>query len=53
MPEADNQPTWKALPAVKAGQVVAWKPAAPYSWKTNAPILDEFVTAYDNATKVT
>jgi iron complex transport system substrate-binding protein len=51
--EADNQPTWQALPAVKAGQVVAWKPAAPYSWKTNAPILDEFVTAYQSATKVT
>ena len=53
VPEADKHPTWQALPAVKAGQVVAWKPAAPYSWKANAPILDEFVTAYDNAEKVT
>ena len=49
---ADKQPTWQALPAVKAGQVVAWKPAAPYSWKTNAPILDEFVAAYSKAQKV-
>lgn len=53
VPEADKQPTWRALPAVKAGQVVAWKPAAPYSWKTNAPILDEFATAYSGAKKVT
>lgn len=50
---ADKQPTWQALPAVKAGQVVAWKPAAPYSWKTNAPILDEFAAAYAKAQKVT
>jgi iron complex transport system substrate-binding protein len=53
IPEADNQPTWKALPAVKARQVVAWKPAAPYSWKTNAPILEELATAYATAQKVT
>ncbi|HEU5485855.1 MAG TPA: ABC transporter substrate-binding protein [Microlunatus sp.] len=53
IPEADKQPTWQALPAVKAGQVVAWKPAAPYSWKTNAPILDEFATKYEQAQKVT
>lgn len=53
LPAANNQPTWKALPAVKAGQVVAWKPAAPYSWKTNAAILTEFATAYAQAQKVT
>lgn len=50
---ADKQPTWRALPAVKAGQVVPWKPAAPYSWKTNAPILSDFATAYSKAQKVT
>lgn len=53
VPEADGQPTWKALPAVEAGQVMAWKPAAPYSWKTNAPILTDFATAYELAQKVT
>ncbi|MFT4165205.1 MAG: ABC transporter substrate-binding protein [Microlunatus sp.] len=50
---ADKQPTWLALPAVKAGQVVPWRPAAPYSWKTNAPILAEFATTYSKAKKVT
>ncbi|BAK37984.1 putative iron-siderophore ABC transporter substrate-binding protein [Microlunatus phosphovorus NM-1] len=50
---ADNQPTWRALPAVRAGQVVAWRPAAPYSWKTNAPILTEFATTYAQSQKVT
>jgi iron complex transport system substrate-binding protein len=50
---ADKQPTWRALPAVKAGQVHAWKPAAPYSYTANAPILTEFADALSGATKAT
>jgi iron complex transport system substrate-binding protein len=49
IPEADKQPTWQALPAVKAGQVHAWKPAAPYSYKANAPIFTEFAHAMSSA----
>jgi len=49
IPEADRQPTWKALPAVKTGQVHAWKPAAPYSYKANAPIFTEFADALSSA----
>lgn len=30
--------TWTALPAVKAGQVYPWHPAAPYSYRTYAPL---------------
>lgn len=52
IPEADKQPTWQALPAVKAGQVHAWKPAAPYSYKANAPIFTEFADALSSAGKV-
>ncbi len=50
---ADKQPTWRALPAVEAGQVHAWKPAAPYSYKANAPIFTEFADALSGATKAT
>ena len=31
----------------------AWKPAAPYSYKANAPIFTEFADATDGATKAT
>ncbi len=37
-------PTWSRLPAVKAGQVYAWRTAAPYSWKQYAGIYDEIAT---------
>jgi iron complex transport system substrate-binding protein len=50
---ADKQPTWRALPAVKAGQVHPWKAAAPYSYKANAPILTDFADALSGATKAT
>ena len=41
----DDKATWKALPAVKSGQVFDWKPAAPYSYLSSAPLLDAFATA--------
>ena len=41
----DDNATWKALPAVKSGQVYDWKPAAPYSYLSSAPLLDAFATA--------
>lgn len=53
IPAADKQPTWQALSAVKAGQLHAWKPAAPYSYKANAPIFTEFADALSGASKAT
>ena len=41
-----NQPTWKALSAVKAGKVFEWKPAAPYSYVSSVPILEGFGQAW-------
>ncbi|MEN3613651.1 ABC transporter substrate-binding protein [Plantactinospora sp. ZYX-F-223] len=36
--KAEKIPTWTNLPAVRAGQVYPWKPAAPYSYLASAPI---------------
>ena len=36
------QPTWKALAAVKAGQVYDWLPAAPFSYAAYVGILDGY-----------
>jgi iron complex transport system substrate-binding protein len=33
-----KMPTWTGLPAVKAGQAYPWHPAAPFSYKTYAPL---------------
>lgn len=33
-----KMPTWTQLPAVKAGQAHQWHPAAPFSYKTYAPL---------------
>jgi iron complex transport system substrate-binding protein len=52
IPAADKQPTWQALPAVKSGQVHTWKPAAPYSYRANAPIFTDFANALSSATMV-
>jgi iron complex transport system substrate-binding protein len=35
---AAKMPTWTGLPAVKAGQVYPWRPAAPFSYKSYAPL---------------
>lgn len=42
---SDKVPLWKAMPAVKAGQVFDWKAAAPYSYLTSAPIFADFAKA--------
>ena len=44
-----NQPTWKALSAVKAGKVYEWKPAAPYSYRSSVGILEGFGTVWSAA----
>ncbi len=37
---------WKSLPAVQAGRVFEWKPAAPYSYASSVAVLDGFTQAY-------
>lgn len=37
---------WKSLPAVKAGRVFEWKPAAPYSYLSSTPVLTGLTEAY-------
>jgi len=37
---------WKSLPAVKAGRVFPWKPAAPYSYLSNVPVLEGYTKAF-------
>ena len=37
---------WKSLPAVKAGRVFPWKPAAPYSYAANVAVLEGYTQAF-------
>ncbi|MGI3783411.1 MAG: ABC transporter substrate-binding protein, partial [Janthinobacterium lividum] len=37
---------WKSLPAVKAGRVFAWKPAAPYPYLSNIGVLEGYTKAF-------
>jgi len=47
-----TEATWKKLPAVKAGQVIARTPEAILSYDKCAPILDKLAEAIENAKKV-
>ncbi|MFG2308505.1 ABC transporter substrate-binding protein [Streptomyces sp. NPDC048566] len=47
-----TEATWKKLPAVKAGQVVARTPEPILSYDKCAPILDRLAEAIENARKV-
>ncbi|UNO42647.1 ABC transporter substrate-binding protein [Streptomyces sp. MST-110588] len=50
---ARSKPTWSRLPAVKAGQVVAWNNEAQYSYAGYAPLLERLADAVERAHKVT
>ena len=52
VPKAVGTKTNKAVIEVKAGQVFAWKPAAPYSYAANAPIFADFAQALTSAKPV-
>ena len=39
---------WKSLPAVKAGRVFEWKPAAPYSYLSNTSVLEGYTKAFES-----
>lgn len=47
--KVDTQATWKALPAVKAGQVHDWLPAAPFSYAAYVDILNGYADALTSA----
>ncbi|WP_077799880.1 ABC transporter substrate-binding protein [Streptomyces sp. JHA26] len=47
-----NEGTWKALPAVKAGQVIARSPEPILSYDKCTPLLDNLAEAIENAKKV-
>lgn len=46
------KPTWAALPAVRAGQVVPWDAVPRFSYAGAAPLLDNLATAIESAKKV-
>jgi iron complex transport system substrate-binding protein len=47
-----TEATWKKLPAVKAGQVIARTPEPILSYDKCAPILDNLAEAIEKAKKV-
>jgi iron complex transport system substrate-binding protein len=47
-----GKPTWTALPAVKAEQVVPWLSEPRYSYAACAPVLEAVAKAVQNAKKV-
>ncbi|MEU8526552.1 MULTISPECIES: ABC transporter substrate-binding protein [Streptomyces] len=52
-PEAlKSKPTWAALPAVKAGQVIPRVTEPVYSYAKCAPLLEDLAKALENAKKV-
>ena len=46
------RPTWKKLPAVKAGQVIPRSPEPILSYDKCAPMLENLAKAIENAKKV-
>ncbi|MEU6478921.1 ABC transporter substrate-binding protein [Streptomyces sp. NPDC047017] len=51
-PAAITQGTWKKLPAVKAGQVIARNPEPILSYDKCVPLLDDLAKAIETAKKV-
>jgi iron-desferrioxamine transport system substrate-binding protein len=49
----DAIPTWKDLPAVKAGQIIPWRKLNPFSFKVEAVDLGRLATAINKAKIVT
>jgi iron complex transport system substrate-binding protein len=46
-----SKPSWKDLPAVKAGQVIAWQPEPRFSYEGCAPILEALAASIRSAKK--
>jgi iron complex transport system substrate-binding protein len=50
--KVDAQATWKALAAVKGGQVYDWLPAAPFSYAAYVSILEGYAEALSGAKRL-
>ncbi|MTE17861.1 ABC transporter substrate-binding protein [Streptomyces sp. TRM43335] len=50
--DLESKPTWKALPAVKAGQVAEWDPVPRFSYQGAAPLLENLADAIEKAEKL-
>ena len=50
--KVDAQATWKALAAVKGGQVYDWLPAAPCSYAAYVSILEGYAQALSGAKRL-
>ncbi|GGV48522.1 ABC transporter substrate-binding protein [Streptomyces longisporoflavus] len=48
-----KKPTWKLLPAVKAGQTVPWSMEERYSYAGYAPVLEQLATAIEKSKRLT
>ncbi|RFS85549.1 ABC transporter substrate-binding protein [Actinomadura spongiicola] len=46
-----GKPSWKDLPAVKAGQVVPWQPEPRFSYEGCAPLLEALAASIKSAKK--
>ncbi|TDB82970.1 ABC transporter substrate-binding protein [Actinomadura sp. KC216] len=46
-----SKPSWKELPAVKAGQVIPWQPEPRFSYAGCAPILEALAASITSAKK--
>lgn len=46
-----SKPSWKDLPAVKAGQVIPWQPEPRFSYAGCAPILEALAASLQSAKK--
>jgi iron complex transport system substrate-binding protein len=49
---AAGKPSWRRLPAVKAGQVIAWQPEPRFSYAGCAPILETLARTIRSSRKV-
>lgn len=47
-----SKPTWANLPAVKAGQIIAWESEPRFSYAGSAPLLENLAAALQSAKKV-
>jgi iron complex transport system substrate-binding protein len=48
----DAKPTWRTLPAVRAGQVASWTPEPTYSYAGCAPLLTGLANAIRTASRL-
>ncbi|MDT0321985.1 ABC transporter substrate-binding protein [Streptomyces millisiae] len=49
---AADKPTWRSLPAVRAGQVAAWNPEPTYSYAGCAPAMESLAEAIRSAERL-